>query len=117
MKYVNNLTNEDIFLFISSVLSNETGLFRGKEPKYKSYNEYLSIYSSDENSISISSNYNCGMSFYNIFTIDDYSFTSIYPTIQKEYTTAWRNFLSRRFTEYKNDLKAYLHNKITAKHK
>ncbi|MBE7074561.1 MAG: hypothetical protein E7376_01075 [Clostridiales bacterium] len=113
MKFVNpvKLLRKDIESFISSLLSSEDAVFNNKTPVFKDYSDYIQFSSFDNNGAVIASNFNCGMCTYNIFTLTDFEFYSLYPLCQADYTPAWRNFLSKRFPEYDKELKKYLDNK------
>lgn len=106
MKYANRLTDEEILTFVNNVLCNEVAYFYGKKVEFKSYRAYLSIASRDEDCIVINSNYNLGLCCYNIFTIDDKSFTSLYPTCipNEKYTKVLQSILANKYPEYKNDM-------------
>lgn len=109
MKYINDpkLTNSLICNFISSVLSSEKAVFDGTKPTYIDFTEYINI-SRDNNAIHVASNYNCGLCCYNVFTLTDFTFSSLYPTCQVGYENEWRKFLQKRFPSYEKDLKRYL---------
>lgn len=110
MKFITNtkLTEQDIINFISSVLSTENAIFNNKKPTFLNFSQYLQISSRDEQGIVVSSNYNCGLVSYNIFTLTDFEFKSLYPMCNGDYSTAWQNFLAKRFPNYNQDLKRYL---------
>ncbi|MBQ7884696.1 MAG: hypothetical protein IJ318_01190 [Clostridia bacterium] len=110
MKYITNpkLTEQEIFNFISSVLSNENALFNNATPTFINFSSFLQLSSRDENGIVVSSNYNLGLVPYNIFTLTDFEFKSLYPLCHTDYSTAWQNYLANRFPTYSQDLKKYL---------
>jgi len=101
------LTNEKILDFISFVLSNEYAVINDKQQKPLNFESYLKISSRDSEKVVILSNYNSGISPYNIFTLTDYEFESLYP-LTTDYTCVWRSLLSDIFPSYNTNLKYYL---------
>lgn len=108
--FINQLSNQEIINFISSVLSSEYAVFNSSEPKFRDFSSYLQISSKDDNEIVISSNFNCGLVSYNIFTLTDFGFKALYPLCQdvKNYEQAWQNYISNRFPTYQHELKKFL---------
>lgn len=110
MKYINNkaLSNEDILEFVGNVLLQEQYLLKAKPVSFDTILKSIKIVSRDNNLIIVHSNYNNGLCCYNIFNIDDFHFTSLYPTYGKSYVTQWYSFLEKKFPTYKNDLAKFL---------
>lgn len=102
-----HLREKDIFKFISDVLVNENKLLNNKS-NIKDFTPYLKIISRDTEKIVVACNKNFGLCCYNVFTFDDFYFTSLYPTCKDSYTQEWRNFLNDLYPDYKKDLKYFL---------
>ena len=108
MKYASRLTKTELFNFLSIVMNKEFSHFYSKPEKNTDFSKYFYIINKDDKEITIASNFNCGLCCYNVFTLTDFTFSSLYPTCQVGYENEWRKFLQKRFPSYENDLKHYL---------
>lgn len=117
MKYISQLSDKEFLDFVSSVLSSEYAVFNSLEPKFIDFGQYLQITSKEQDGVIVSSNYNCGLVPYNIFTLTDYEISSLYPLCQdeKDYSRAWQKRLTQKFPDYENDLNKYLSSKSSGK--
>lgn len=117
MKYISQLSDKEFLDFVSSVLSSEYAVFNSLEPKFIDFGQYLQVTSKEQDGVVVSSNYNCGLAPYNIFTLTDFEISSLYPLCQdeKDYSRAWQKRLTQKFPGYENDLNNYLLSKSTSK--
>lgn len=113
MTYIERLNEQTVRRFINKLLTNEFMLFYHTDKFLHSFNSFFKVNNQD-GKIVVECNHNVGLCCYNIYYLDDYTCTSLYPTCKKSYTNEWREFLSRQFRdEYKNDLKKHLENEQT----
>ena len=102
MKYASRLTKTELFNFLSIVMNKEFSHFYSKPEKNTDFSKYFYIMHKDDKEITIASNFNCGLCSYNIFSFNDKTFSSLYPTCKSNgvYTEAWQKFLANKFPEY-----------------
>lgn len=104
MSYISRLKKNDICEFVNLVLSSENAYLNSVKYQYIDFGRYFT-YNIENNTITVMTNFNCGLCCYNEFTLTDNKFTSLYPmcNCNANYTDAWQKFLANKFPDYIRD--------------